>query len=77
MVNLINYLRLEGPCDEDCVPHANDENTSSLRDESTDEGEATDKGGDSKRGPIEEEDPEMELWRRRIPIRDLTRVERN
>jgi len=38
VVDLINHLRLEGPCDEYCVPHASDENAPPPGDESADEG---------------------------------------
>ena len=46
MENLLNYLGLEGPCDEDLVPYASDEDAPPSRDESDDEGEALDKGED-------------------------------
>jgi len=44
MVDLINYLRLEDPYNEDRVPHASDEDAPPPRDESTNEEEAADKG---------------------------------
>jgi len=39
VINLINYLRSEGLCDEDLLPIATKEDTPPPVDESTDEGE--------------------------------------
>ena len=59
VMDLIIHLRLEGPCDQYLVPSAGGENARPPGDESTDEGEATDKEEDSGRELIEEGDPEM------------------
>ena len=45
VVDLINYLRLEGPHNLKCIPTANEKDASLLGDELTDEeGDSTDKG---------------------------------
>ena len=54
VIDLLNYLRLEGSCDKDLVPHASDEVASPAGDESADEGKAVDKGENSEEEPIEE-----------------------
>ena len=58
-MDLIIHLRLEGPCDWYLVPMVVVRTPQPLGDESTDEGEATDKEEDSGRELIEEGDPEM------------------
>ena len=57
VTDLIHYLRLDGPCDEDLLPTANEEDAPPLWEESSDEGEAIDMEENSEKVPIEEEDP--------------------
>ena len=74
VMDLINHLRLEGPCDEYHVPRASDENAPPLGDESTNEGEAADKGEDSERELMEANDPEMKPTEEEDPEEGFTRV---
>jgi len=62
VVDLLNYLRLEGPRDEDLMAHTSDEDALTPRDDSADEGEVE---------PVEEDDPKED------PEEGLTKVERN
>ena len=57
VTNLINYLRLEGPCDEYLLPTTSEEDALPPTDESADEGEAVNKGGNLKKVCSEEEEP--------------------
>ena len=55
VVDLINYLRLEGPHDLECIPTASEEDASPPGDEPTDEERDSKGEGDdpNKAGPIE------------------------
>jgi len=59
VVDLINYLRLEGPHDLECIPIASKKDAPPSRDKLTDEeGGSKEEGDDpTEVGPIEEADP--------------------
>jgi len=57
IIDLLNYLSLEGPGDKDLVPNASEEDAPPLGDESANEGEAVDKGEDTEKEPNKEEEP--------------------
>ena len=85
VIDLINYLRFEGPCDEDFFPTANEEYATPRGDESADEGKTVDKGknsekepmeeGNPKEEPMEEEDPEEEPMDEENPKEGLSESE--
>jgi len=57
VTDLINYLRLEGPCDEDLFPTTREERAPLLGYESVDKREVVDNGENSEKEPSEEEEP--------------------
>ena len=69
VVDLINYLRLEGPHDLERIPTASMEDAPPPGDKLTDEGRDSKEGGDdpTEAGPIEEADPK-EYPRGREPM---------
>ena len=54
VLDLLNYLRLEGPCEEDLVPTTSEADAPPLGDEFANEGKAVDKGDDTEKEPMEE-----------------------
>jgi len=60
VANLISYLRLEGPYDEDLLLTASEKDAPPPGDESYDEGEAIDKEENSEKEPSKEKDEPME-----------------
>ena len=75
IVNLLNYLRLEGPYDEDLIPLASDEDAPSPGDESANEGQTVDTGEVSKKEPMEEKDLEEEHMEEKNPEEGLSKGE--
>jgi len=66
VMDLIIHLRFEGTCDWYLVRHSG-KTAPSLGEESTDKGEATDKGEDFEWEPMEEGDPEVEAMEEEVP----------
>ena len=60
VVDLINYLKLEGPHDQECITTVGEEDAPPPRDELIDEEGDSKNEGDvpTEAGPVEEEDPD-------------------
>jgi len=63
---------LEGPCDEDLLPTASEEDTPPPRDESADEREAVNKGKNSEKEASEEGEPMEEGGPEEEPMEEKT-----
>jgi len=78
VVDLINYLRLEGPHDQECIPTTSEEDAPPPEDELTDEeGNSKDKGDvPTAVGLAKEDDPsEEEPMKGEDPEKDPSEVE--